>query len=85
MTQESWTPAPTPRLTDLVRDISHLNVSGSGGQASHTRNTPRTSSIVNPRILESESWDKPESIRKRRKSMAGIGSSGSSLTHVDRH
>lgn len=74
---------PPPRSGVAPVDASNVTASGSAGQASNTRSTARPSARAAPRVRSRIENEQPESSRKRRKSSAGAGSSGSGLTQVD--
>jgi hypothetical protein len=62
---------------------SVVMASGSGAQASNSRNTARLPSRASPRVRSRVGGDQPESARKRRRSSTGARSSGSGMTHID--
>jgi hypothetical protein len=52
-------------------------------QASNSRSTARPIGRATPRVWSRIQDEQPKSSRKRRRSSADTGSSGSSLTHID--
>jgi hypothetical protein len=72
-----------PRLRVTPVEASYVTASGSGAQASNSRNTARPSGRATPRVRSRIPEEQPKSSRKRRRSSAGAGSSGSGLTHVE--
>jgi hypothetical protein len=75
--------AARPGVTPI--DASHVTASGSGAQASNSRNTAWPIGRATPRVRSRIQEELPKSSRKRRRSSADAGSSNSGLTHVDNH
>jgi hypothetical protein len=73
--------AVRPGITPV--DASHVTASRSGAQASNSRSTARPTGRATPRVRSCIQDEQPESLRKCQRSLAGAGSSGSGLTHVD--
>jgi hypothetical protein len=72
-----------PRPGVIPVEASHVIASGSRAQASNSRSTARLSGRATPRVRSRIQEEQPKSSRKRRRSSAGVGSSGSGLTHIE--